>query len=258
MFNFILIIKLIKKLLTMQQVNLRNYSILLIPFVVFLLLTSCGGPSSEYDAKAIESLDKLAETMGDLESCSYTLNTIVESPDTNRETLNDVYMSGPNKMYINVMNNELHYGFWYNGKTFSYMSYEKQQYDVFDAPATTLEMIDQLHEQDNVDFPASDFFYPSLTDDIMDSYSKVYYDEEEIDGVLCVAIEALNDLETLAIWINKETNLPHRLLVVSTDETNSYDAVFSNWKSNPELPDELFEFQPSEGMEQSKFQNNTY
>ena len=36
-----------------------------------------------------------------------------------------------------------------------------------------------------------------------------------------------------------------------------YDAVFSNWRTNPELPDELFEFQPSENFTKVQFENKT-
>lgn len=221
-----------------------------------LLFTSCD--SKEYDSRAIDSLDKLSETIGDLKACSYTLNTTASNDSIKRITLNDIYMSGPDKLYINTVNNDFHYGFWYNGKTFSYLVYDKNKYDILDAPETTLETIDLMHNEHGLDFPASDFFYPSLTDDIIESYDKVLFEEEVIDEIACSYIEASNDEETVQIWIDKATNLPYRIIIGSNkNEKDFYDAVFSNWIVDPELPDVLFEFQPTEDLTKTQLENKT-
>lgn len=228
-------------------------------FVIALfavLFTSCD--SGEYDARAIESLDKLSETIGELKACSYTLYALASNDSIERNTLNDVYMSGPNKLYINTVNNDFHLGFWYNGKTFSYLVYDTNKYDVLDAPETTLETINLMHNEHNIDFPASDFFYPSLTDDIIDSYEKVLFAEVEIDGVEYSFIEASNDEETVLIWIDKTTYLPYRIVIESSNNKKDfYDAVFSNWVIDPELPEVLFEFQPTENLSRIQLENKT-
>jgi len=222
-----------------------------------ILFTSC--ESREYDSRAIESLDKLSETIGGLKACSYTLNTIVLNDSIERNTLNDVYMRSSNKLYVNTVSKDFHFGFWYNGKTFSYLVYDNNKYDIIDALGTTLETIDLIHNEHHIDFPASDFFYSSLTDDIIENYNKVLFSEEEIDGVACTFIEASNDEETVLIWIDKVTYLPYRLVIESNkSDTDIYDAVFSNWVVNPTLPDVLFEFQPTEDLTKIQLENKTF
>ena len=226
----------------------RNFLVML--SLSLVILSSCG-KSGEYDSRAIESLDKLSATIGELESCSYTLNTVIKDNSEKHEALHDTYMSGPTKMYINSFSSRGgHMGWWYDTDTFSYLSYDRNEYFTYDAPENTLLLIDGWHEKLNVDFPASDFFYPTLTDDIIQNHSKIYYSEENIDNVACALIEAVSDKENLFIWINKETNLPHRIVVESRTEDHTYDAVFSNWKTNPYLPDQLFVFEPSDNYKE--------
>lgn len=221
-----------------------------------IIFTSC--QSNEYDTRAIDSLDKLSETIGNLNSCSYTLNTFkVQNDSTEIVNQSDIYMRGPDKMYIHIVGTKGDKGYWYNGTSFAYLLYENNEYDIIDAPDNILKVIDKLHNEYGIDFPAADFFYPSLTDDIMDEYNSVLFAEEEIDGVSCSLIEATNDEEILQIWIEKETNLPYRMFVESkANENKSYDAVFSNWRINPNLPDLLFEFQPSENSTKVELQSN--
>ena len=97
-----------------------------------------------------------------------------------------------------------------------------------------------------IDFPAADFFYPTLTDDIINNYDQVLsMDDEIIDNVDCALIEASNDIETVHIWIEKSTYLPYKMIITKNEGVNNfYEAVFSNWKINPTLPDILFEFSP--------------
>lgn len=208
---------------------------------------SCTSPSGEYDAKAIEHLDKLSETIGQLNSCSYTLNTISTiAHDTNVVNENDVYLRGPNKMYIHITGTKGVKGFWYNGSRFSYYSYDKNTFDTLAAADNIISVIDQVHNTYGVDFPAADFFYPSFTDDVIDNFNEVLFmGNSSHNGIECTIIKAINTENEVQIWINKETNLPHMMVMVKQDNSgDTYEAVFSNWRVNPNLPDLLFEFEP--------------
>lgn len=218
------------------------------------LFTSCN--SKEYDTRAINSLDTMTAAIGELKACSYTIHTIIANDSIEINKMSDAYMRGPDKLYVHTVGTQGERGFWYNGKSFAYFSYNKNEYDIIDAPNNILKLIDTINETYGIDFPAADFFYPSLTDDILENYNSVLFTgEEKIDGVNCVSIEASNDREILQIWIDETTNLPHRMVMESKINKNEfYDVVFSNWRIDPSLPDLLFEFQPSEGSTQVKFQ----
>lgn len=203
--------------------------------------------SGEYDTRAIESLDKLTEAVGNLGSASYTLDTfIVKADSTEISKQSDVYLRGPNKMYIHTTGVTEERGLWYNGIEFAYYSYNNMQYDTIAAPENILLAIDFIHDKYGVVFPSADFLYPSLTDDLMADYTSILYGEEEvIDDIECISIEASNDDEILHIWIVKETNLPFRMIIDSKKGEDRYcEITYRNWRSDPDLPDILFEFDP--------------
>ncbi len=224
--------------------------------LVAILFTSC--QSNEYDTRAVEALDNLTDTIGELNSCSYTVNvfTIGENGEESNK-LSDIYLRGPDKMYIENSGPKGVKHFWYNGKNFAYFLFNKSEYDIIEAPDNILKVIDLLHDKYGIDFPAADFLYPSLTDDIIENYSQLLYlGEEKVGDITYISIEAINDEHIVQVLIEKATNLPYKLVIESkTNENDYYEAVYSNWRINPELPDIMFEFQAPENATQVKFQS---
>ncbi len=221
-----------------------------------LFFVSCNSGSGEYDTRAVESLDKLTETIGDLTSLSYT----VESQVTNEKgeevfKESDVYLRDSNKMFVQNESSNGNKSYWYNGEQFAYFLFNKNEYDILDAPDHTLKLIDSIHSKYGIYFPAADFLYPTLTDDLIDNYDELlYFGDEKVDDVVCIALEAANKETILQIWIEKDTNLPYKMIVESkTNENKYYEAVYSNWRINPKLPDIMFEFKAPTGSERKKF-----
>jgi hypothetical protein len=212
-----------------------------------LFLFSCSSEPKVYDERAIASFDALNETIGNLESCSYTLNTFVSKKSGEQYTNeHDVYMRGPNKMYIHSIGTKGERSYWYDGKTMGYFNFNKNIFDTIPAPENIIKTIDVLHHKYGIDFPAADFFYPTFTDDMIDNFDKIlFFGDETIDGVDCVVSESVSDKYLVHIWIDKNTDLPHKLVISNVNNPlGYYEAVFSNWRVNSDLPDILFEFEP--------------
>jgi len=216
-------------------------------FFVALFLFSCSSDPKVYDERAIASFDALSETIGKLESCSYTLNTFV-SKKTGEQYTNehDVYMRGPNKMYIHSDGTKGERSYWYDGKTMGYFNFAKNTFDTIPALENIVKTIDVLHHKYGIDFPAADFFYPTFTDDMIDNFDQIlFFGDETLDGVDCSVSKSVNDKYLVHIWIDKKTDLPHKLVISNVNNSlGYYEAVFSNWRENPVLPDILFEFKP--------------
>lgn len=224
-----------------------------------ILSISCS--SNEYDSRAVEALDKLSETIGDLSSCSYTVNSFMVDENANETNkTSDVYLRGSNKMFIKNSGSKGNKSFWYNGEKFAYFLYNKNEYDILDAPDNTLKVIDSINSKYGIYFPAADFLNPNLTDDALENYNQLlFFEDEKIDDIACVMIEATNEIQTVQMWIGKETNLPYKMTIESkTNESDYYEATYSNWRINPKLPDVMFEFQPPAGSAQVKFQPKNY
>jgi len=238
------------------MLKISKYSLV----VALLLFASCtpaendeSGESGQYDETAIAHLDALTEAIGALNSCSFTLFT--STPELSKEY--DVYMRGPDKMYFHAydVDSGAEISHWYDGSDVSFYSYESDTYGTVAAPDNILATIDFLSELYGMDFPAGDFFYPSLTDDIIDDFTNVWLaGEESVGEIETVLIQASNDDQNLSIWIDKSTNFPYRMVLDSSGEGGEYyDAVFANWQVDPFLPDRMFEFSPPSSAEQVDF-----
>jgi len=234
-----------------------KYHTLFYSLLFVLLLVSCSSSGGkEYDTRAVETLDKLTETIGDLKSASYTVTSFMLDNEGNEiNKLSDVYLSGFNKMFIENSGTKGNKSFWYNGNQFAYFLYDKNEYDILDAPDNTLKLIDSIHSKYDIYFPAADFLYPTLTDDMLDNYDQLlFFGEEKVDDIMCLALEANNEEIIVQIWIEKDTKLPHKMIIESKKNENKYyEAVYSNWRLNPKLPDIMFEFQPPTGSERKEF-----
>ena len=94
--------------------------------LVSLFLVSCTPKDkAEYDTRAIESLDAMAEVIGELHATSYTLKDVNVTEDGSElYNVHDVYMRGPNKMYIHSNGTKGERSYWYDGKTLARYSYD--------------------------------------------------------------------------------------------------------------------------------------
>jgi hypothetical protein len=224
--------------------------------LVSLFLVSCTAKDKqEYDTRAIESLDAMAQVIGELQATSYTLKDVNVTEDGSEFfNVHDVYMRGPNKMYIHSNGTKGIRSYWYDGATLAYYSFDKDTYAEIEAPDDIIKTIDYVHDKYGVRFPAADFFYPNFTDDILANFDRVLFlGEDVIDGIKSTAILASNDNKVVQIWIDKASNLPLRLSIESTADTaDFYEATFSNFRSNPDLPDLMFESKPPVNSEASE------
>ncbi len=224
---------------------------------ILLIGWSCSNLAIEktgvYDERAVEVLDSLSNSIGELTSVSYTLNTIVKQKNSDGEIVeiineHDVYMRGPNKMVVHSIGTRGEKNYWYNGSSFAYFSYSTNEYDTMAAPATILKTIDLLHKKYNIDFPAADFFYATLTDDVLENFDKLlYWGTNTIGDKKLDVISAYNKKRTIQLWVDSSSKLPIKFVLFGEGESKGdrYEATFSNWKLNPQLPDIMFEYTPT-------------
>ena len=224
----------------------KSISILLIVLSFYSCDNLPNKNSKEYDTRAISALDSLSSIIGDFKSCSFTLDVAFVKNEEKVINKNDVYLRGPNKIYVSTVGSRGSKGYWYDGTTFSVLNYIKETYDTIYVPGNIISTVDHINKKYGIDFPATDFFYPSFVDDIIGNYDNVYYvGLETINNTSCIGVSASNSSSKLYIWIDKETYLPYKMVIDEIGETeNMYESVFSNWVLNPNLPDKLFLFKP--------------
>ena len=204
-----------------------------------------------YDQIAVSILDRMSEIIGDLSSVKYSVSTSRDLVDydlgqnTSYNT-HEVYLVGPDKMLINSNGDNGHKEYWYNGTKISYYNFDENNYAEMEAPPTILETIDTVNMLYGIDFPASDFFYPTFTDDLMSMSDKISYGGIKVQqGRDCFHIIADSKEMTLQFWIsNDATMLPKRMVInyKNRKDVLRYETLFNEWQLNPVLPLSMFDF----------------
>lgn len=233
-------------------------------FFLGIVLLSATGAHTQHprvDSIAVLLLQRMSVTMNDVRSASFTVLT---DYDLSSEELGLVKHSGreqvfirkPDKMMIAMQGDNGRRSYWYNGKNLSYYSFDNNLYAQLAAPPTLLEMMDSVNKRYGVEIPGADFFYPSMVDDLLDTvYNLVYLGITTIDGKPVFHIAGTMPEMTFQVWINNdEFFLPARLVIVYTGKANTpqYQAIYTDWKLNPDLPTSMFEFRPPPGAGKTK------
>lgn len=223
--------------------------------VLVLLLVSTLGFTQEtksIDSTAVFILDKMSAIIGDLESVNFHISNSEDKLDADKNIIkhystSNIFFSGPDKLMVKTEKEKGKIGFWYDGSHLTFYNYDENNYITLEAPETTVEMINSMHENYNFQFPAADFFYPAFTDDITEQFDTVeFMGKKTIDGEECYHIMANNkDLNVQIFISNKTYLLPKHFVVIYKSKDNlQYESTFSNWSLNPNIPNAVFDFLP--------------
>ena len=139
---------------------------------ILLMVLDLPAQIKRYDTLAVLIMDRMTEVIGELESCSFKLNTATDMADPSNGLVKyfsdyEVYMGGPDKMLINAHGHRGHRQLMYNGEQMAYYSFDENNYGIIPTPGNILKMIDSLNDSYDIEFPAIDFFYPAFTDDLL-------------------------------------------------------------------------------------------
>jgi hypothetical protein len=221
-----------------------------------ILCLNATAQTKQQDSLAILIIDRMTDVIGDLESCSFTLHTARDVVDSQALLVKQfdnyqVYMSGSDKMLVNAYGHKGHREFWYNGRQLAHYNQDENNYGILLAPDNTITMIDSLSKLYQMEFPAADFFYPTFTDDLLGHSDQLkFLGIVDINGQECFHILSSNKEMTMQFWITNDAyNLPARFAITykTKEGTPQYEAAFSNWQINPNLPVAMFDFQPPPG-----------
>jgi hypothetical protein len=224
-------------------------------FLLFIGLTvimSTRAQEKRVDSVAVLILDRMASVIGELKSCSFTLNSSIDIADpefglVKQSLKDDVYLSGPDKLLIHSYGYKGHRGFWYSGEKVTCYWFDENNYAFIPAPDNTIAMIDTVNKNYGIEFPAADFFYPTFTDDILGYFDNiVFLGKKQLNDHESFHILASNQDLSVQFWFaNDAFNLPEKFIVIyKKDGNRQYEANFSNWQLNPDIPVTVFEFLP--------------
>jgi len=228
-------------------------------FALILFFSLTVKSYSQIDSLAVEILDSMSNMIGELETCTFRFSVEYDILDDNYGAITHsdagtMYLKGPDKFLVEKKGDKGHKKVFYNGKTFSVYSFDKNNYATIPAPATIIETIDSISQAYGVEFPAADVFYPDFVDDLIEVSDKMIYLGLTMMGPKeCYHIAGVTGEFTYQLWIltEKDSFIPFKLSIVYDKRPGKprYSALFYDWKLNPELDDNMFEFTPPAGAE---------
>ncbi len=210
------------------------------------------GQDEKIDPVAVQILDHMNDLIGELKSCSYNLSSSQDVMDPDQGMIKSfqeahVIMSGPDKLLVKSNGDKGNRGFWYNGVQVAFYSFSEKNYARIEAPDNIIATMDTIYMKYGLEVPAADFFYPSFTDDIIESFDTIkYLGEKTVEGEDCFHLKTTNEEMEVQYWITNDAYfLPRRYLIIYKNRENmQFQGTFSEWKLNPDIPDILFEFSP--------------
>ena len=222
-------------------------------FMLCICLISGQAPaqSSKFDTVAVTILDRMSAMMGELTSVSATVKTNYDVPNealglVKHSNTHHVYIGGPDKMLIRSEGDKGNKAMYYNGKTLTHYSMDKNHYSRVKVPGTVVEMFDYMNTNYGIEFPMADYFYPNFVDDILkDADNLVFLGMTKVDGKECYHIAGVTKNKTFQFWIEDDAfSLPVKLVIVYTSKplNPQFEATYCDWQINPMLPAGMFDF----------------
>src|SRR5450432_2836959 len=228
-----------------------NKKFLFSVFICIATTTQVTAQRMNIDTIAVAILDRMSAMIGSLSSCHFTVKSNYDIRSQHLGLVKhgeeeQLYMQGPNKLLIRSQGDRGERSIYYNGETLTYYSMENNQFATIPLSVSIVEMIDTVNKLYGIEFPASDFFYPTFVDDLLsESKNLIYLGMTKVDGKDCFHIAGTAADKTFQFWISDDAlTLPLKMVIVYTNrDTNpQYEAVLSDWQINPVLPAALFEF----------------
>jgi hypothetical protein len=209
------------------------------------------------DDKALTILNRMADNIGALHSCSFRLESSHDAIDADAGMLvklhnsYEVFLVGPDQMMVSSTGDGGRKGFWYDGKHAYIYWYGENNYVHVTPPPTITEMIGQIHEDYGVDFPAADVLSPTFLDDLRAQSQRITFAKSvRIGGKDCFHVVAKGTDQDMELWIaNDAMTLPVKYLFRTREngQATEYQGTFSEWTLNPDLPAPMFSFTPPPG-----------
>jgi hypothetical protein len=214
------------------------------------------------DARADELVKQMSDLLASTKSFALEAEEIYDEvpehlPRTQLTNLRHVALRRPDRMVGDASGDALNRSFWYDGKTISVHEKEQNTYATLPVPATIDGALDAIFERTGMVIPLADFVYEDVYARLMESVQRgVYLGIHRVGDVSCHHLSFEQESIDWQLWIDAgEKPLPRKLVIAykTEDEVPQYAVTIGKWNLNPDVPEELFQFEPPEGAERFEF-----
>ena len=215
--------------------------------------------ASQQNPKVDKQADRILKQMSDnltaMQQFSYRSTGTFEVLDKNNKKQKQnynaqVFVKRPNKMRVNVKNENRDASVFYDGSKFTVLGRNANMYAQADAPPSLDAALDSAREKFLLDPPGSDILYTDPYKGLMEMVTQgQLLKDENVNGKTCHHLAFKSQDVDWEMWVEKgDKALPMRYKIIAKNDPGKpeFTVDFSDWKqgAGPEFSDQQFTFVP--------------
>jgi hypothetical protein len=222
------------------------------PVFVGTARASAAKPHPKVEPQADHMLKQMTDYVAGLKSFTVESSAVDETALASGEKIqktsdSEVAVMRPNKVRSIQRGAGKGLGVWYDGTAMTIACKANNSYATLPAPPTLDATIDSMRKQFQIDAPGADLLYSNPYEILMEQVSSGrFVGHETIDGVTANHLAFQGEDVDWQIWIQDGAQpLPLRFVITTKTVKGrpQFAVQFSNWKTQPNLPAGMFEFQ---------------
>ncbi len=222
------------------------------------------GSGKAIDPKALETLQRMSNTLAAAKAFTYEARTISEVPAKSGQFLTlfsttDVALKRPDKLRAHFAGEAPHFDFFYDGTTAAAFAPATNVYSLSKAPATIDAMLPALEKETGIRFASAGLLfsdpYKALAGDVVRAQ---VVGQVQVNGTPCEHLAFQAEGVNWEIWIEASARaLPLRLAATYTDHPKLPRVLveFFHWNLHPALRPGDFVFHPPAGSREIPFRS---
>lgn len=211
---------------------------------------------------ALDRLKQMSDTLTAANTFTYQSHSIIglQAASTGQMltffTHSDVALQRPNKVSAKISGDAPNLGLFFNGDTVKAVDFDSKHYAESPALPDIDAALDFVMTKAKISFPSADLMYSNpyavMSKNMI---SAILVGESVVNGVLSEHLAFTEPNIDWEIWIAKDSNLPTRLTMAYRDlkDTPRFIVEFTDWKLNPKLNAQTFEFKAPKDAQKIEF-----
>ena len=221
------------------------------------------------DKRALDALKLMSDTIAQAKTIQFQARSMVPIKTPGGMWINlygtsRVIMQGPDKLFASTAGDFAPHDFYFDGKTITRYSPDKNLYAVKDSPGTIDDMVEKAYKEEGKSFPYADILisepYAVMTASLT---SALYIGQSTIrplsgpGGVKTDHLVFSNKGVQWQIWIGADDHLPRLVVATYFDDASepSYTVEFGDWKINEPVGADVFIFKNVSNAAKIEFRN---
>ena len=221
------------------------------------------------DKRAMDALKLMSDTLSKAKTVRFQARSMVPVRTPGGVWINlygtsQVVMQGPDKLFANTAGDFAPYDFYFDGKTITRYSPDKNLYSVKESPGTIDDMIEKAYSEEGKSFPYADMLvsepYAVMADGLISALYIGQSTLRPLSGQGSVKTNHLvfsNKGVQWQIWIDAGDHLPRLVVATYLDDASepSYSVEFGDWKIDEPVSADAFIFKNVSNAAKVEFRN---